>query len=507
MRRLCSRRARRRLLSLSPHDLRGHSRQRGARRSAPDLRVSDPVPSDLTIAQSVAPLPIGDIAVAAGLLSQEFFPVGHTMAKVQLCALERLASQKNGHYVLIAGVTPTPLGEGKTTTAVGLTQALGAHLNRRVFATLRQPSMGPTFGIKGGAAGGGYAQVIPMEEFNLHLTGDVHAVSIANNLLAAALDTRIFHEATQSDAALFRRLTKRRDNTTSFSSVQLVRLHKLGIAKTRPAELTEEEQRRFARLDIDPSTVTWKRVTDVNDRMLRTIRVGEGHTETSNSKGELRITDATRDTGFDIAVGSEIMSVLALATSLTDLRARLGRMVVGLSRSGEPVTADDLGTGGALTVLLKDALMPTLMQTLEGTPVMVHTGPFANTAHGNSSIIADQIALKLVGEDGFVCTEAGFGADIGAEKFCNIKCRYKKPSHVTFSLSLSLSLARALSLAVCVCVCVCVCTFCLPVCPATQLSVQVLGPQTVLYSNCVHNSLLEDAWRWAASNARRAPCR
>ena len=229
--------------------------------------------------------------------------------------------------------------------------------------------MGPTFGIKGGAAGGGYAQVIPMEDFNLHLTGDIHAISIANNLLAAALDTRMYHEGTQSDAALFRRLTEQRDNSIGFSPVQIGRLKKLGIEKTDPADLTEEEQGRFARLDIDPPTITWKRVTDVNDRMLRTIGIGQGPTETLSPKGDARVTDGTRETGFDIAVASEIMAVLALATSLPDLRARLGRMVVGLSRSGDAVTADDLGAGGALTVLMKEALMPTLMQTLEGTPV------------------------------------------------------------------------------------------------------------------------------------------
>ena len=256
--------ARRRLARLHQH-VRRHSIASFFRPLRAD-ELLEPVPSDIDVAQSVPPLPIADVAAAAGILPSELHPVGHTMAKVQLAVTERLASQPDGHYVLIAGVTPTPLGEGKSTTVVGLTQALGAHLNKQVFTNVRQPSMGPTFGIKGGAAGGGYSQVIPMEDFNLHLTGDIHAISIANNLLAAALDTRIYHEGTQSDAALFRRLTEQRDNSVGFSPVQLARLRKLGIDKTEPSELTEEEQGRFARLDIDPQTITWKRVTDVNVR-------------------------------------------------------------------------------------------------------------------------------------------------------------------------------------------------------------------------------------------------
>jgi formyltetrahydrofolate synthetase len=254
-----------------------------------------------------------------------------------------------------------------------------------------------------------------MEEFNLHLTGDIHAITAANNLLAAAIDARIFHENSQKDEALFERLCPPNKNgNRTFSPVMLRRLHKLGIAKSDPNELTCEERSRFARLDIDPESIAWRRVIDTNDRMLRQITIGQGAEE----KG------FTRTTGFDITVASEVMAILALTTGLNDMRERLGRMMVAISRAGEPVTADDVGVGGALTVLMKDAIMPNLMQTLEGTPAFVHAGPFANIAHGNSSIVADQIALKLVGPDGYVLTEAGFGADIGMEKFCNIKCRY-----------------------------------------------------------------------------------
>lgn len=262
-----------------------------------------------------------------------------------------------------------------------------------------------------------------MEEFNLHLTGDIHAITASNNLLAAALEARMFHEATQSDAALFNRLCPPdQDGKRTFAPVMLRRLRKLGIDKTDPNELTEDERGRFVRLDVDPATITWRRVLDTNDRFLRRITIGQGPQE----KGMERVT------GFDIAVASEIMAVLALATSLADMRERLGSIVVANSKAGDPVTADDLGVGGALTVLMKDALNPTLMQTLEGTPVLVHAGPFANIAHGNSSIVADQIALKLVGPEGFVVTEAGFGADIGFEKFADIKTRYSglKPNCV-----------------------------------------------------------------------------
>ena len=339
---------------------------------------------------------------------------GNTKAKVKLSILDRLHSEPAGKYVVVTAVTPTPLGEGKTTTTVGLSQALGAHLNKKVFTCIRQPSMGPTFGIKGGAAGGGYSQIIPMEEFNLHLTGDIHAITAANNLLAAAIDTRMMHESEATDEQLFDRLCPpAKDGSRRFSPIMFRRLHKLGINKKDPNELTAEERSQWARLDIDPATITWRRVIDTNDRMLRGITVGQGPEE----KGH------TRETGFDISVASEIMAVLALTTSLSDMRERLGRMVIGSNRKGEPITADDLGVGGALTVMMKDAIMPNLMQTLEGTPAFVHAGPFANIAHGNSSILADMIALRLVGKDGYVVTEAGFGADMGFEKFCNIKCR------------------------------------------------------------------------------------
>lgn len=257
--------------------------------------------------------------------------------------------------------------------------------------------------------------MIPMDEFNLHLTGDIHAITAANNLLAAAIDTRIFHESTQSDKALLNRLCpSNKEGKRSFSDIMFRRLKKLRISKTKPEDLTSQEIKKFARLDIDPDSITWRRVMDINDRFLRKITIGQGPEE----KGMVR------ETAFDISVASEIMAVLALTTSLADMRERLGNMVIGNSKSGEPITADDLGVGGALTVLMKDAINPTLMQTLEGTPVLVHAGPFANIAHGNSSIVADKIAVKLVGPGGFVVTEAGFGADIGTEKFMNIKCRY-----------------------------------------------------------------------------------
>jgi len=374
-----------------------------------------PVPSDIEIAQAATPLPITQIAAEAGILSDELELYGKSKAKVHLSVRDRLKNAPNGKYIVVTAITPTPLGEGKTTTTVGLSQAIGAHLGKKVFTCIRQPSQGPTFGIKGGAAGGGYSQIVPMEEFNLHLTGDIHAIIAANNLLAAAIDARMFHESTTDDATLFDRLTPAaKDGSRRFSPIMLRRLKKLGIHKTDPNLLTPEERSRFARLDIDPDTITWRRVVDTNDRMLRQITIGQGPEE----KG------ATRVTGFDIAVASEIMAILALATSLADMKERFGRMVIGSSRAGEPVTADDIGVTGALMVLMKDTLMPNLMQTIEGTPAFVHAGPFANIAHGNSSIVADQIALKLTGADGYVLTEAGFGADMGMEKFFNIKCRY-----------------------------------------------------------------------------------
>ena len=374
-----------------------------------------PVPSDIDIAQAIEPLPIVEIAADIGLEPDELVPYGNYKAKVKLGVRQRLSNIKNGNYVDVTAITPTPLGEGKTTTTVGLCQALGAYLGKKVITCIRQPSQGPTFGIKGGAAGGGYSQVIPMEELNLHMTGDIHAIAAANNLLAAAIDARMFHESTQSDDALFGRLCPAdAEGNRKFSPVMRRRLKKIGINKVDPNKLNPEERRRFVRLDINPDSITWQRVLDVNDRFLRRITVGEGPKE----KGK------TRQTGFDITVASEIMAILALATDLSDMRERLGRMVIGTNNDDIPITADDLGVGGALTVLMKDSIMPTLMQTLEGTPVFVHAGPFANVAHGNSSIIADQIALKLVGNDGYVVTESGFGADIGMEKFFDIKCRY-----------------------------------------------------------------------------------
>uniref|UniRef100_A0A672ZL80 C-1-tetrahydrofolate synthase, cytoplasmic n=1 Tax=Sphaeramia orbicularis TaxID=375764 RepID=A0A672ZL80_9TELE len=378
------------------------------------LNLQKPVPSDIVISRSCVPKPVDRLAKEVGLLSDEVELYGKTKAKVQLNIVKRLQAQPDGKYVVVTGITPTPLGEGKSTTTIGLVQALGAHMKLNVFACVRQPSQGPTFGIKGGAAGGGYSQVIPMEEFNLHLTGDIHAITAANNLVAAAIDARMFHESTQSDKALYNRLVPLSGGQRKFSPIQLNRLKKLGIEKTDPSALTEEEITRFARLDMDPSSVTWQRVLDTNDRFLRKITIGQSPTE----KGY------TREAQFDITVASEIMAVLALTSSLEDMRQRLAKMVVATSRNGEPITTEDLGVSGALTVLMKDAIKPNLMQTLEGTPVFVHAGPFANIAHGNSSILADKIALKLVGPEGFVVTEAGFGADIGMEKFFNIKCRY-----------------------------------------------------------------------------------
>ncbi|KAJ8489681.1 hypothetical protein ONZ45_g13483 [Pleurotus djamor] len=385
------------------------------------LNILDTVPSDIDIAMAQTPKRITQVASELGLLPDEVESYGKYKAKVELSVLDRLAHRKDGKYIVISGITPTPLGEGKSTTTIGLAQALGAELGRTAFATVRQPSQGPTFGIKGGAAGGGYSQVIPMDEFNLHLTGDIHAVTAANNLLAAALDARIFHEATQSDKALYSRLVPSKKGKREFAPLMLKRLKKLGIDKTDPNSLTPEEINLFARLDVDLDTITWNRVLDTNDRFLRKITIGRNATEQGHE----------RETGFDIAVASECMAVLALATSLQDMQDRLGAMVVATSKRGEPITADDIGVTGALAVLMKDAIKPNLMQTLQGTPVFVHAGPFANIAHGNSSILADRIALKLAGTEegdgpervGYVLTEAGFGADMGMEKFCNIKCR------------------------------------------------------------------------------------
>ncbi|XP_017796801.1 PREDICTED: C-1-tetrahydrofolate synthase, cytoplasmic isoform X2 [Habropoda laboriosa] len=377
------------------------------------VNIQKPVPSDIMISRNQEPKPITSVAEEIGLLPSEISPYGSKKAKISLNVLTRLKYQLNGKLVVVAGITPTPFGEGKSTTSLGLVQALTAHRKKNSFVNLRQPSQGPTFGVKGGAAGGGYSQVIPMEEFNLHLTGDIHAVSAANNLLAAQIDARYFHESTQSDQALYDRLVPTIKGERKFSKIQLRRLEKLGILKTDPNSLTEEEKKKFARLDIDPENITWTRVVDINDRFLRKITIGQSPTE----KGK------TRETSFCISVGSEIMAILALSTSVDNMKQRLGNIVVAFNKNGEPLTADDFGVTGALVILLKDAIEPTLMQSLEGTPVMVHTGPFANIAHGCSSIIADTIALKLVGPEGIVVTEAGFGSDIGMEKFFDIKCR------------------------------------------------------------------------------------
>lgn len=340
---------------------------------------SSVVPSDLEIAQAAKVRPILEIAEKLGLTIDDLDLYGRTKAKVHLSVLEKFKDRPYGKYVDVTAITPTPLGEGKTTTTIGLTQALG-RLGYNAVTCIRQPSMGPTFGIKGGAAGGGYSQVIPMEEFNLHLTGDIHAISVAHNLVAAAIDTRMYHESRQSDEALARRGVKR--------------------------------------LDIDPDSITWNRVVDVCDRSLRQIKIGFNDDKLQDGRPSPIF---PRSTGYDITVASELMAILALTTGLQDLRQRVARVVVGATRSGQPVTLEDLGVAGAVTVLLKDAIMPNLMQTLEGQPAFVHAGPFANIAHGNSSILADQIALRL---GDYVVTESGFGADIGMEKFFNIKCRY-----------------------------------------------------------------------------------
>ncbi|KAK1339287.1 hypothetical protein QTO34_019968 [Cnephaeus nilssonii] len=397
------------------------------------LNLKTPVPSDIDISRSCKPKPISKLAREIGLFSEEVELYGETKAKVLLSVLDRLKQQPMANTWWI---TPTPLGEGKSTTTIGLVQALGAHLHQNVFACVRQPSQGPTFGIKGGAAGGGYSQVIPMEEFNLHLTGDIHAITAANNLVAAAIDARMFHEQTQTDKALFNRLVPSVNGVRKFSDIQIRRLRRLGIEKTDPTTLTDEEISRFARLDIDPETITWQR--DILSSEWRfffscwipTIVPEEDHNWTGSNRERLHtdvfsvVSLSFQQTQFDISVASEIMAVLALTSSLEDMRERLGKMVVASSKKGEPISTEDLGVSGALAVLMKDTIKPNLMQTLEGTPVFVHAGPFANIAHGNSSIIADRIALKLVGPEGFVVTEAGFGADIGMEKFFNIKCRY-----------------------------------------------------------------------------------
>ena len=317
------------------------------------------VPSDLEIAQAAKLLPIQAIAEQMGLNSDDIELYGNYMAKIKLEALEKLQDRPNAKYILVTAITPTPLGEGKSTTTVGLGQGM-YHVGKTATIAIRQPSQGPTFGIKGGAAGGGYSQVVPMEQFNLHMTGDIHAVTAANNLLAAMIDNHIY--------------------------------------QGNP-------------LGIDPYSVTWRRVVDVNDRELRNIVAGLG----SRTDGR------PHQTGFDISVASEVMAILALTTSLRDMRERHGRITIGATRDKQPITAEMLKAAGAMTVLMKEAIKPNLFQTLENTPALVHAGPFANIAHGNSSILADYIGIKTAD---YLITEAGFGADIGAEKFFNIKCRY-----------------------------------------------------------------------------------
>jgi methylenetetrahydrofolate dehydrogenase (NADP+)/methenyltetrahydrofolate cyclohydrolase/formyltetrahydrofolate synthetase/formate--tetrahydrofolate ligase len=333
--------------------------------------------SDLEIARTAKLKPIAQVARDLGLEDEEVIPYGSTKAKIHLDALRRISSNPMGRYIDVTAITPTPLGEGKTTTSIGLVQGLGA-LGHRAIACIRQPSMGPTFGIKGGAAGGGYSQVVPMDEFNLHLTGDMHAISVAHNLVAAAIDARWYHEG---------RLTTKA-------------LDALGLK----------------RLNIDPNRISWRRVVDVNDRALRNVVIGLGGA----------LDGRPRESGYDITVASELMAILALvdgadyASALRNLRERVGRVVMGLTKDGAPITLEDLGVAGAVTVLMKDTLHPNLMQTLEGQPALVHAGPFGNIAHGNSSILADRMALHL---GDYVITESGFAADMGMEKFFDIKCR------------------------------------------------------------------------------------
>ena len=313
--------------------------------------------SDLAIAQKAKLKLVADIAKKIGINKKYLELYGDYKAKVSLDVLKKSKSKKRAKYIDVTAITPTPLGEGKTVTTIGLSMALN-RIGKKTITCIRQPSLGPVFGIKGGAAGGGYSQVVPMEDFNLHFTGDVHAISLAHNLCSAFLDNAIFRQ----------------------------------------------------KLNIDMHKISWKRVIDVSDRALRYVTVGLGSKQ-----------DGTpHQSGFDIAVASEIMAILALTNSIADLRKRIGRIVVAISKTGKPITTEDLKVAGAMTVLLKDAIKPTLIQTVENTPVLVHAGPFANIAHGNSSILADQIAVRL---SDFVVTESGFGADCGAEKFFNIKCR------------------------------------------------------------------------------------
>ena len=372
------------------------------------VELKRPVPSDIEIAQEAKMRPIIDVAKQVGLSEDDLDLYGKYKAKVHLDVLERLADRPNAKYVDVTAITPTPLGEGKTVTTIGVSQGL-AYLGEKVFTCIRQPSQGPTFGIKGGAAGGGYSQIVSMEDFNLHLTGDIHAVGAAHNLLAAAIDNRYAKEARWSTNFLAKALCPDDEYTDSMRK----RLAKLGMESEKPSDLSDEDKERMFRLDIDPYAIQWRRVVDVSDASLRNIIVGLG----SINDGR------PREAGYDITVASEIMAALALCSSLNDLRERMGRIIIGTNRKGEPITAEDLNVAGALTVLLKEAIMPNLMQTLMGSPAFVHCGPFANIAQGNSSILADRIALKLMGPDGYVITESGFGADCGMEKFFDIKCR------------------------------------------------------------------------------------
>ncbi|WP_061009232.1 formate--tetrahydrofolate ligase [Vibrio sp. CUB2] len=329
--------------------------------------------SDIEICRNTPLSSIVTVAANAGLLPQEFDTHGKHKAKVHPQCLDRLNANQDGKLVLVTAITPTPLGEGKTVTTIGLSQGL-SKINQSVMACIRQPSMGPVFGVKGGAAGGGYSQVAPMDELNLHLTGDIHAVTAAHNLASAALDARLYHE--------------QREGYEAF-----------------------EARTGLKALKIDVERITWKRVMDHNDRALRMVKIG------LNEEGKT-INGFEREEGFDISAASELMAILALAKDLKDLRQRIGRIVVAYNLDGLPVTTEDLQVAGAMAVTLKETIAPTLMQTLEGVPTLIHAGPFANIAHGNSSIIADQIALKL---SSYVVTEAGFGSDMGFEKACNIK--------------------------------------------------------------------------------------
>ncbi len=372
------------------------------------------VPTDIEIAQAHQLKPIKEIMEMIGLTEDDVDYYGKYKAKVHLDVLKKLADRPDGKYIDVTAITPTPLGEGKTVTTIGVSQGLH-HIGKKVMTCIRQPSQGPTFGIKGGAAGGGYAQIVPMEDFNLHLTGDIHAVGAAHNLLAAAVDNRYTKESRWSDAFLAKALCPDDEFTPSMRK----RLEKLGLNAEKPSDLTDEEKSLMFRLDIDPYSIQWRRVVDVSDASLRNIICGLG----TNNDGR------PREAGFDITVASEIMAALAMCSDLVDLRERMGRIIIGTSRRKsliggkmvpEPITAEDLNVAGAMTVLLKDAIMPNLMQTLAGSPAFVHCGPFANIAQGNSSIIADKIALKLAD---YVVTESGFGADCGMEKFFNLKCR------------------------------------------------------------------------------------